>query len=248
MTWVGMNLPVGCENTRNTADAVVPRDFGLATACDIGSMKQVMEALPQGALTKRLIRYPSPYGRRCAGWHRPPVFSLKYRVYGSRRRSADRRYVGRGGFDGACDMALTDGDIQSRISGGDPTCTPSNAKLFRCSRHLPSWGLRPVATRCPNRRFWVAVPVRSPALWWAEVSSPAPLSGPQATWFIVRPTQAAVTKENSSRTPGQWPARCDAETRTIGAERAGGLFVQDPCAQTRGQEPERRDLRCSRRS
>lgn len=77
MTRIGMKLPMGCKNTQDTADAGTFCDFGLAAGRVFDSTNQVMDALPQGALTKRLIRYPSPYGRRCAGWHRPPVFFLK---------------------------------------------------------------------------------------------------------------------------------------------------------------------------
>ena len=217
MVLVGVKLPMGCENARDTADAVALRVFSLARARDIGNVTKVMEALPQGALTKRLIRYPSPYGRCCAGWHRPPVFSLRMGGCAYRLRLADQRPAIGDRFDGTYDMALTKRDIQSRISGDEPKCRQFNAKLSRCSRPLPSRRLRPVVTPCPNRRFWAAVPERSPALWLAEASSLGPLSVLRAMSFIVRLTQAAVTKKNSSRAPGLLPVPCDAETRTIGA-------------------------------
>jgi hypothetical protein len=55
-------LPTFRENTRNEADYRRPKYVTLAESSARCSLVDVVAALPQGAETFRLIRYPSPLG------------------------------------------------------------------------------------------------------------------------------------------------------------------------------------------
>ena len=62
------------ENTRIKADLRPRLVRCLVKSQSACSLNLVVAALPQGAETFRLIRYPSPLGGSVHGSHRPPIF------------------------------------------------------------------------------------------------------------------------------------------------------------------------------
>ncbi len=84
----GMILPIGCDNTRDTADASAPYGRCFEFLRLKRKVKTVVAALPQGAETNCLFRYPSPIGRPCSAKRRPPIFSSKLRASVFHRKNA----------------------------------------------------------------------------------------------------------------------------------------------------------------
>ena len=64
------------RNTRIKADFRPVRAARLVVRRMQCSVMHVVAALPQGAETFRLIRYPSPLGGSVHGLHRPPIFTF----------------------------------------------------------------------------------------------------------------------------------------------------------------------------
>ena len=64
------------KNTRIKADFRQALPCCLAKSKSGCSLVRVVVALPQGAKTFRLIRYPSPLGGSVHGLHRPPIFTF----------------------------------------------------------------------------------------------------------------------------------------------------------------------------
>jgi len=235
----GRFLPKAWPDTRNAAELPDARAPGLAGAVRRGHADSVVEAHSLRAGTDCLIRYPSPDGR-CGGLVRPPsVFS------GIPAASPDWRSLAQGdgaharGFDEAGNLVHVKrvqspgiGDIRK----GRQSCKEHS------SRSLPGPGFSPsrhVATHSANRPFWGPArgPARRPSS--AAASPPARLSARPAMSPIARPIPAAAGNPARAAIAGQ-----NRHDVTIGAIRAGGLFICGPERPITG----RRDERCSRRS
>lgn len=240
MSSIGAILPMTCGFTRNAADVVALFSIRLENRGIVCSVNGVVEALPQGAETLSLIRYPSPEGRLCALWCKPPTF-----LFGAAGRRDRRSFAVIGsrvqtGFDDGRGLALS---VRKK---------PNNkirGKL-RCSRFLqkpwqsrPLSACRPAAIQFLNRLFWGAAPERSQARSLAAVSLPVQLSARQGTSSIARPTQAAANLI-LPRTGG-----AEKNNQTIGAlPRAGGFLHAGSARNVAWPRTKRRDERCSRRS
>ena len=236
----GAFLPMGCANTRNTADAVAGRFIRLEGSNFAGSIKTVVAAPPQWAETHSLIRYPSPYGRSCTFWCRPPFFHFIRMTYGDRRGIAQNPAVPANDFDRGVGMALNRGTSGQMTKRGSSRCdSPSYSSC-------PSWRLPaflPVATRWASRRLSGQAPVRAPR-WSSTAASPAArLSALRGTSPIARPIHAAANRDARAltgatdliRTTGTFPC-------------AGGFFDANSACYEPRPGTDSGDERCSRKS
>jgi len=80
--YLGMIPPTDRDFARNIAHRIGFAGQGLAMRSIGCSVRYVVAALPQGAETYRLNRYPSPDGRPYAGMHGPPTFLPLTRLSG----------------------------------------------------------------------------------------------------------------------------------------------------------------------
>ncbi len=224
----GAFLPMSCANTRNTADAVVRGVIPLEGAIFAGSIKTVVAAPPQWAETHSLIRYPSPYGRSCTFWCRPPFFRLNEMAYPDRRGIAQSTVPGVIGFDRRKGMAFYPATPGQRTQWGSNRCISPSFSYCRSWR-LPA-SVRAV-TRWASRRLSAQGPVRAPRLCLMAASPVARLSARRAMSPIARPIHAAA---NLNQRP---VAGATDLIRTTGASAcAGGFLLQIPRVTRRGQE------------
>lgn len=233
----GIFLPKGCVFTRNTADTGIGRIQPLADGEFEGSVRHVVEALPQWAETHSLIRYPSPDRRSCTWLCRPPLFSPACAWSPGRRQLAQKRLVCQQSFDLAPKMTLS-AVINEQEKRGNRTCEPVIGSFLAYSRLA---ALRPVAKTSPGRRSSARVRARALRLSWADPSPRAPSLAPRATSPIARSTRTAA---NLIR-----PARGTREPfwTTDASSGAGGLFHVETDVSGTGPRDEEGNERCSRR-
>ena len=225
----GTFLPMGCIFARNAAEKEFGLPPGLAGGAASANVDPVVVAPPQWAKTQSLIRYPSPWRRSCAIWRRPPLFCWEAKTCGNERRFAHWPSSRRCDLDYRAALGLSRATIPSHSSKGTDQCDHISSRAWPS---VASWASRPVAIRFPSRRFSAQARVRAPLRCWTATLPLVRLSGPRATWPTARPTHTAVTEF----TPRRSPAR-KSSYRTIGAIRAGGLFMSCRRAHAPGQEP-----------
>ncbi len=213
----GAFLPKGCANTRNAADVIRADFIPLDHPMIAGNVGIVVAAPPQWAETHSLIRYPSPYGRSCTLWCRPPFFLAMQKKCRHRRALAQAGGRKAIDFDQSARMALNLRNDNQEQKRGFDRCGSHSYLSFRWSR-LPAF--RHVGTLLANRRSSVPGPVRAQHLWSEATSPAARLSVPGRTSPIARPSQAAANSFRCALTGAAHP------TKAIGVHScAGGFFV-----------------------
>ena len=233
---IGAILPMSCEFTRNTADAVVQRHTHLAYSAIGCSISIVVAAPPQWAETHSLIRYPSPYGRSCTFLCRPPFFLFNRTAYRNRRGIAQSRGFASNDFDQRSGMTFTLAiTFRERVR----CLRRCVSRSFSC---YPSWrspALQPAVTRLANKPLSVLAPARARHLWSAETLPVARLSAPGRTSPTARHSRVAARNFTHLIT-GAVNLK-----RTIGADRcAGGFFVSNSARYGARQNTVRGDDKC----
>lgn len=129
-------------------------------------------AVPLGAETHCLNRYPSPKGRTGCPQGRPPRFFVQTSKFCAIRQTAADAYESRKicfQWNPKHVIPL----IIRRTERGKSSCADQSRLNSRPCRRSPS--LSPVVTRRWNRLSWVAAPVR-PHLWFSTAMSQPALS------------------------------------------------------------------------
>ncbi len=181
----GIFLPIGCANTRITAESGDPIAPTMDSRRVQRNMGRVVYALPLGALFASLFRYPSPKGRHCATPRRPSFFYGISSVWRDQRAIAQNRHYIREGFDARGALASCAAQDEHNKRG-----------IFPCdlsfSRPQSLSSLPPAAKRRWSRgsleQVWALALRRCWTATWRLVLP----SGRQATCFTARPTRTAV--------------------------------------------------------
>ena len=225
----GTFLPKGCIFARDAAESSAVAPCILANPPAVASVEPVVVAPPHWARTQRLIRYPSPCRRSCVIWRRPPLFRGISKVYIYERRLAHSA------ASRICDL---DSEVFVRLTGLQSN-THSSKGTEQCDQivlegwpSLACWALPPAVVQFPSRRFSAQARVQGPLRYWTAALPPARSSARRATSPTAKPTRTAVdnsaSRHTSARKSSHW---------TIGAARAGGLFMSCRRAPAPGQEP-----------
>lgn len=181
----GTFLPTQCANTRITADVMACMRLALDSRQIVRNIRDVVYALPLGALFASLFRYPSPKGRLHAFLHEPSFFSCRFAGCANGRGIAQAGHLIIKAFDLPSILAFCAAQEQQEIRGKF-TCDAS----FLHSRFWPR--LRPAETRrWSNRslgpaRGWVQLQ------YWTATWRRVPLSALRATCSTASPTRAAA--------------------------------------------------------
>ncbi len=238
-TAIGAILPLGDGYTRKLADAVAVCRICLdrpKIACTIVS---VVAAPPQWAETHSLIRYPSPDGRSCAVWCRPPFFRFELVRFRTRRGLAHTGLFSIKTFDAARKIGFTAGAVKKIKIRGKILCV-SLSSLCYAWLHWPV--LRRAATQFLNRPCWGLVPgqARRLSLMATSVRGPssvAPQTSPIAS--IRQESADLITCPVTGASLNQ---------KAIGVVHAGGLLPAKPMRNAAWHRTVRRVQTCSRRS
>ncbi len=172
---MGTILPMMGNYTRNTADTCNSIAKGLENPDIAGNVICVVAASPQEAGTHSLNRYPSPYGRLCALWHRPPFFLNISKGYGDKRSIARNGAVGIEAFDRGNGIALSGVQDPCKKDQGPSGCDSPSYSFYRFWHLRRLRPLQPVGTRLLNRvrrvmllgqriLFYPARPIRTAAI------------------------------------------------------------------------------------